>query len=65
MVGLGSGQESLLAGLLAFILPIPGLDGAVLEGSSEREAEEPGSPDVGHLVHEVEVQRSLFLGLAS
>lgn len=64
-VGLSSGLEDFLSLLDVFFLTIPGLDAGVLEGSSVREGETPGSLDGGQLVHGVEVQSGFFFRLTT
>lgn len=55
-VGLSSDNQSFLTSSNVGIVSSPGLDGAVLKGSSEGEAEEPGSSDVINLIHAIEVE---------
>ena len=64
-VCLGAGEESGLAGFDLLVFSAPGLDGAVLEGSSEGESQSPRPSDVVDLVHAVQVKRGLFFSLSA
>ncbi|KAG6550515.1 hypothetical protein Mapa_007884 [Marchantia paleacea] len=61
-IGLGTDQQSLLGRLDVLGLPLPRLEHGVLQSSSVGERH---VPRVGRLVHGVEIQRGLDLGLAS
>lgn len=64
-VCLGASEEGGLASFDLLVFASPGLDGAVLEGSSEGEGQSPWSSDVGDLVHAVQVKRCLFFSLSA
>lgn len=61
---LGTGAEGLLCSLLVGRQALPGSEGRGLKGAAVGEGQLPG-PVQGHLVDGVEVDRGLFLTLAS
>lgn len=61
-VGLGTAQERSLCGVAALVLALPRLEDSVLEGAGVAEGHVPW---VGGLVHGVEVEGCLELGLAT
>lgn len=55
-VGLGSHEESFLSSLEVLFLASPGIHSGVLESTSVRERNEPGSADSSQLIHGIQVQ---------
>lgn len=64
-VSKGSAQEGFLACLNSLVFTSPSFNSTVLECSSERETEEPGSSDVSDLVHVVQMHRGFLFSLTT